>query len=217
MRKLVESTFVTLDGVISDPQVWSPPYWDDEHAAYARELLFEADALLLGRKTYEGFVQAWPSRSDEYADRINALPKHVASRTLTETSWNATLLEGEAFEAVSTLKAEAGENILKFGTGELDRTLIENGLVDELLLWMFPVVAGEGTRLLDGIDTTHFKLAGTTTFASGIVVLRYGLAQRGSLEKANGLNSGGSSSASNTPACSSEQSSTRREPAPCPR
>ncbi len=177
MRKLVESTFVTLDGVISDPQVWGPPYWDDEHAAYARELLFDADALLLGRKTYEGFVQAWPSRDGEYADRINALPKHVASRTLTETSWNATLLEGEAGEAIPKLKAEAaGGSILKFGTGELDRALVENRLVDELHLWMFPVVAGAGTRLLDGIDTTHFKLAGTTTFASGIVVLRYGLA-----------------------------------------
>ncbi len=121
MRKLVESTFVTLDGVISDPQVWSPPYWDDEHAAYASSLLFEADALLLGRNTYEGFVPAWPSRDGEYADRINALPKHVASRTLTETSWNATLLEGDVAEAVESIKAEPGENILKFGTGELDR------------------------------------------------------------------------------------------------
>ena len=180
MRKLVESTFITLDGVISDPQVWGPPYWDDEHAAYAGEMLSEADALLLGRKTYEGFVQAWPSRDGDYADRINALPKHVASRTLTETTWNASLLDGEVAEAVPKLKAEPGENILKFGTGELDRALIGDGLVDELHLWMFPVVAGSGTRLLDGIDTTHVELLGTTTFASGIVVLRYGLAKTGS-------------------------------------
>ena len=120
-------------------------------------------------------MQAWPSRDGDYADRINALPKHVASRTLEETSWNASLLEGEVEEAVPELKEQAGENILKFGTGELDHALIENGLLDELHLWMFPVVAGSGTRLLDGVDTTHFKLAGTTTFASGIVVLRYGL------------------------------------------
>ena len=75
MRKLVESTFVTLDGVISEPQSWSPPYWDDEHAAYARKLLFAADALLLGRETYEGFAQAWPERSgDDFTDRINTSP-----------------------------------------------------------------------------------------------------------------------------------------------
>ncbi len=116
------------------------------------------------------------AREGEYADRINTLPKHVASRTLTETTWNASLLEGEVTEAVPELKEQAGENILKFGTGELDRPLIEKGLLDELHLWMFPVIAGSGTRLLDGIDTTHFKLAGTTTFASGIVVLRYALA-----------------------------------------
>ena len=84
MRKLVESTFVTLDGVIDSPQEWSPPYWDEEHAAYASKLLFAADALLLGRATYEGFAEAWPQRSgDAYTDRINEMPKHVASRTLT--------------------------------------------------------------------------------------------------------------------------------------
>ena len=78
MRKLIESTFVTLDGVIENPQVWGPPYWDDEHGGYATTLLARADALLLGRATYDGFVQAWPGREGEYADRINAMPKHVA-------------------------------------------------------------------------------------------------------------------------------------------
>jgi len=91
MRKLIESTFVTLDGVISDttpstapqaaPQRWGSPYWDDQHSGYARERLFAGDALLLGRVTYEGFAKAWPSRKgDEVADRINSLPKYVASR-----------------------------------------------------------------------------------------------------------------------------------------
>ena len=129
MRKLVESTFVTLDGSISDPQTWSPPYWDDEHAAYASKLLFAADALVLGRATYEGFAAAWPSRSgDPYTDRINDMPKHVASRTLRETTWNATVLEGDAAEAIAALKAEDGGDLLKFGTGELDRALLEHGL-----------------------------------------------------------------------------------------
>ena len=85
MRKLVESTFMTLDGVINEPQNWSPPYWDEEHAAYASDLLAAADALVLGRKTYEAFAEAWPTRSgDRYADQINAMPKYVASRTLEE-------------------------------------------------------------------------------------------------------------------------------------
>jgi dihydrofolate reductase len=131
MRKLVESTFVTLDGVISDPGVWGAPYWDDEHNAYARKLLFAADALLLGRETYEGFAQAWPSRSgDEYTDRINAMPKHVASTTLKQGEWNSTVIEGDVADAVAELKAQPGEDILKFGTGVLDHTLIEHGLVD---------------------------------------------------------------------------------------
>lgn len=172
MRKLVESTFVTLDGVIEDPQNWSPPYWDDEHAAYATKQLWAADALLLGRKTYEGFAQAWPSRAgaNEYTDRINAMPKHVASRTLKETTWNASVLEGDTAEAVAKLKEQPGDNLLKFGTGELDRTLLENRLVDEFHFWVFPVLAGGGQRLIDGIDTTHLELLDASRFASGIVV-----------------------------------------------
>lgn len=170
MRKLVESTFVTLDGVIGSPQEWSPPYWDDEHASYATGLLFAADALLLGRATYEGFVQAWPARTGEYADRINAMPKHVASRTLQEASWNATLIEGDVAEEVAKLKQQPGESILKFGTGELDRTLLEHGLVDEFHFWVFPVLVGSGQRLIEGIEATHLKLVETKTFGSGIVV-----------------------------------------------
>jgi dihydrofolate reductase len=78
MRKIIESTFVTLDSVISDPQIWSPPYWDDQHNAYASKLLFDVDALLVGRKTYEGFAEAWPARGgDPYTDRINAIPKYM--------------------------------------------------------------------------------------------------------------------------------------------
>jgi dihydrofolate reductase len=174
MRKLVESTFMTLDGVIESPQDWSPRYWDDEHAAYARKLLFAADGLLLGRATYEAFAQAWPARSgDEYTDRINAMPKFVASRTLQEATWNATIIRGDVAEEVERLKREPGQDILKFGTGELDRTLLANSLIDELHVWVFPVLVGKGQGLTDGIETTHLNLVETTTFASGIVVLTY--------------------------------------------
>jgi dihydrofolate reductase len=174
MRKLVESTFMSLDGVIDNPQNWSPPYWDDEHHAYATKLLWDADALLLGRKTYENFAQAWPPRAgaDEFTDRMNAMPKYVASSTLenTETTWNATVLEGDTVEAIRKLKDEDGGSLLKFGTGELDRTLLEHDLVDEFHLWYFPVIAGGGQRLIDGIQMTHLELLDVARFKSGIVV-----------------------------------------------
>ena len=176
MRKLIESTFSSLDGVISDPQKWGPPYWDDDHSNYAQKLIFSSDALLLGRATYEGFAEAWPARAgaNEYTDRINEMPKHVASRTLTETTWNATVIEGDVAEAVSALKQEDGDNLLKFGTGELDRTLLDHKLVDEYHFWIFPCVVGSGQRLLDGLETTHLQLLDTSVFSSGIVVGVYG-------------------------------------------
>ena len=170
MGKLVESTFVSLDGVIENPQNWSPPYWDDEHHAYASKLLYDADALLLGRKTYEGFAEAWPARAgaDEFTDRINAIPKYVASTTLKDTTWNASVLEGDAVEAIRKLKDDA--NLLKYGTGELDKTLLEHGLVDEYHFWYFPVLAGAGQTLIEGIEMTHLDLLDTARFESGIVV-----------------------------------------------
>jgi dihydrofolate reductase len=174
-RKLVESTFVTLDGVISDPQVWGPPYWDDQHSAYAAKLLDPAEAMLLGRATYEVFAEAWPQRSgDPYTDKINAMPKYVASRTLQDAKWNAQVIENDAAEAVAALKAQDGGDLLKFGTGELDRTLLDNRLVDEYHFWMFPVIAGGGQHLLDGIDIAHLTLQDVSRFDSGIVVLVYG-------------------------------------------
>jgi len=174
MRKLVESTFLSLDGVISSPEQWSPPYWNDEHMSYARELLFAADALLLGRETYEVFAEAWPARSgDEYTDRINSMPKYVASTTLRETTWNATLIEGDVAEEVAKLKQHPGENILKFGTGGLDRILLQHKLVDEYHLWIFPVVAGSGQRLFDGLEMTHLTLVDTTILSTGIVIGTY--------------------------------------------
>ncbi|NUS45012.1 MAG: hypothetical protein HOQ24_15150 [Mycobacteriaceae bacterium] len=179
MRKLIESTFVTLNGVVVDPQNWSPPYWDDEdHNRYSHDLIFAADALLLGRSTYDVFAEAWPSRAgtdDPYVDRINALPKYVASRTLTEAGWNASVIKGDVAEAVAELKRQPGENILKYGTGELDLTLIEHNLVDEFHFWMFPVIAGGGGHMpLESLHVSHLELLDQKTFKTGIVVLVYG-------------------------------------------
>jgi dihydrofolate reductase len=171
MRKLLESTFMSLDGSIANPQNWSAPYWDDEHSAYSQSLMEDTEALLLGRVTYEGFAEAWPQRSgDPYTDKFNAMPKYVASRTLTETKWNAQLLEGDAVEAVARLKEEDGGNLLKFGTGEFSKALLDAKLVDEYHIWVFPVIAGSGQRLFDGQPLTHLELLGSTTFKSGIIV-----------------------------------------------
>ena len=171
-RKLVESTFVTLDGVIGDPQVWGAAYWDDQFEAYATRLLERADALLLGRATYEVFAGSWPHRTgDPYADQINAMPKYVASTTLTDPEWNTTVLEGDTATAVAALKAAGDGDLVKFGTGELDRTLLEHGLVDELHFWVHPVLAGSGTRLLDGLEPTGLRLVDVDRFESGIVVM----------------------------------------------
>lgn len=172
MGQLIESTFVTLDGVISDPHVWGMPYWDEQHQGYAMQLLEPAESLLLGRDTYEGFAEAWSAQSgNPYADKVNAMPKQVASRTLTEATWNASIIEGDVAEAVRRAKAEQSGDILKFGTGELDKVLLDAGLIDELHLWVFPVIAGSGERLLDGVvDQSHFALTGTEVFDSGIVV-----------------------------------------------
>jgi dihydrofolate reductase len=172
-RKLIESTFVSLDGVIENPHHWSPPYWDDQHSGYAASMLDTADTLLLGRETYESFAEVWPQRSgDPYTDKVNAMPKYVASRTLETATWNATILDGDIAEQIAKLKELDGGDILKFGTGELDRTLLAHRLVDEFHFWYFPVIVGSGQRLLDDVDVTHLQLAGSTVFDSGIVVLK---------------------------------------------
>ncbi len=171
-RKLIESTFVTLDGVIENPQDWSAPYWDEEHLAHSQKLLDRADALVLGRATFEVFASYWPAQSgDPYADKLNAMPKHVASRTLDRADWNATVLEGDAAAAVAALKDGPGDDLLKFGTGELDRALLAQGVIDELHLWVLPVMVGSGQRLLDDIETMHLDLVDLTRFESGVVVL----------------------------------------------
>ena|ERR1022692_3688895 len=181
MRRLIESTLVTLGGEIGTPHVWGLQYLNAEHRAYATKLLFAADALLLGRVTYEGFSRSYPDmdRESEHApvefiDRMNSIPKLVASRTLKATSWNATLIEGDVATAVAELKQQSGKNILKFGTGPLDVTLMEHGLIDEFHFLIFPVALGTGQRLFeDSPVTTHLKLVDSTTFSTGIVALTY--------------------------------------------
>ena len=185
MGRIVVTEFVSLDGVMEDPggsENFKYGGWTfeisrgDEGEKFKLDEAFEADALLLGRVTYEGFADAWLSRAgDPFADLFNAMPKYVATRTVTEWKWNAQPLEGDAAEAVRRLKESEGGDLIKYGTGSFSKTLLENKLVDEYHFWFFPVVA-EGDTMFrgTGIDITHLELLGTTTFKSGIVVHKLG-------------------------------------------
>ena len=147
---------MSLDGVVGSPEKWALPYFDDENKNYALSRLSEVDAFLLGRVTYEKFAARWPQiKDDDYFDRINSLPKFVASKTLRETTWNATLIKGDVADEVSKLKNQPGKNIMKYGTGQLDRTLIQRNLVDEFHFSIFPIAVGSGQRLFDGIDVRN--------------------------------------------------------------
>ena len=176
MRKLVEATLVSLDGVVGSPEEWALPYWGQENKDSSQAQLAEVDAFLLGRVTYEKFVAAWSQVSgDPYIDTINRLPKFVASSSLQEMTWNATPITGDVAAEVARLKNQPGKTIMKYGTGQLDRTLISHGLIDEFHFSVFPMTVGSGPRLFDGIDTSGLKLrlTGTKTFANGIVQLSY--------------------------------------------
>lgn len=181
MRKLIESTFVTLGGDIGAPQDWGPPYlFNPEVDDCSRELLFGADALLLGRKTYQGLSAGYTAMAEgepgplaDFVARMNAIPKYVASTTLTELSWNATLLSGDVAEQVAQLKDQPGNYLLKYGTGPLDGTLVSRGLVDEFRIWIVPVTRGPGQSLFTDLPETSLELAGTRIFSTGVVLLTY--------------------------------------------
>jgi len=174
MRKIIVSTFMSLDGVIDNP-MWTMPYWNDEIAKFQHDDLFASDALLLGRETYQGFAEAWSQRagSDDFADRMNSLPKYVVTTTLNEVTWNATLIKGNVPEEIAKLKQQPGQNILKYGGGELLDTLVQHNLLDELHVLVFPVVVGSGARLFKGDVNVNLKLAGARVFSSGVVALIY--------------------------------------------
>lgn len=176
MRKIIVSTMTTLNGVIENPQLWSFDFMNDEVMKFAYDQLFASDALIMGRLTYEGFSQAWSARAgaDAFADRINALPKYVASRTLQEPlTWNANLLKGDIVAGVAWLKQQPGQNILQYGSGELTRTLLQAGLIDELRLLVYPVAVGTGQNLFENIDKTAMKLVESRTFGTGVIAISY--------------------------------------------
>jgi dihydrofolate reductase len=179
MRKIIVTEYVTLDGVMENPGGggWSFPFWNEEAAQYKFDELFASDALLLGRVTYEGFAQAWPSMTDEqgFADRMNSLPKYVVSTTLSEATWNnSRLIKENIVEEISRLKQQPGLDILVAGSADLVQTLMSHNLIDEYKLMVHPILVGTGKRLFkDGIDKLVLKLVEAKAFSSGIVVLTY--------------------------------------------
>ena len=183
MRKVIASEFLSLDGVVENPS-WTFRFGSEEQQRFKYDELSAADALLLGRVTYEGFAAAWPHMTEqagEYADMMNGYPKYVVSTTLEEPlGWNnSTLIKGDVAEEVSRLKQQPGKEILVFGSGTLANELMRLGLIDEYRLMIFPVIVGGGKRLFgDGIEETALELVGTDTFDTGVVVLTYRPAEK---------------------------------------
>jgi dihydrofolate reductase len=175
MRRLIEITHVSLGGAIGPTLEWAMPYLDEEHASYATDLLFGADALLLGRKTYEGLSAAYPAMDPSpFVDRMNAIPKYVASRTLKELAWNSTVIEGDVADFVAKLKQQPGGHLVKYGNGPLDACLMEHHLVDEFHLLLTPVAAGGGQHMFESLTSAPaLHLADVTALGNGVVVLRY--------------------------------------------
>jgi len=181
MRKLIVSIEITLDGVMQemhDEQSWVFDYMGVDEAVdkYSNDLLMdEADALIMGRTTYEGFRDYWPQQSEnEFGARMNSIPKYVASRTLSEPlTWENSILLKDVVEDVKALKQSNGKAILQYGIGELTYTLIEHGLVDELRLMVYPVVISEGTRIFEHFMRVPMKLLSTKPFPSGVLLSKY--------------------------------------------
>jgi dihydrofolate reductase len=185
MRRIVVSEFVTLDGVMRDPggaENFSRGGWaflferGADGDQYKVDELMAADALLLGRRTFEGFAAAWPGRTGDFADRMNGLRKIVVSSTLDDPAWSpTTVIRGDVARELGAIKDGPGGDILVAGSGHLVRTLLADGLVDELRLMVFPIVLGTGTRLFsDGVPRTSLRLVEARPVGpAGVVVLTY--------------------------------------------
>ncbi|MER7279176.1 dihydrofolate reductase family protein [Dactylosporangium sp. NPDC000244] len=178
MRKLVNSTYITLDGVIESP-MWTVPYFDAEAQAFAGQLTQDADAMLMGRVTYDGMSVAWPARDESDpttgAAYFNNVKKYVASTTLTDPTWNNTeVLQGDLVEAVRTLKEVDGKGIIQYGYGSVTAQLVQAGLVDEVHFWIHPVLVGGPSLTAQLTDfAASFELAGTRVHKNGLIIATY--------------------------------------------
>jgi len=186
MGKIVVTEFVSLDGVMEDPggaEDYRHGGWTfefdrgEEGNKFKLDELFEAEAQLLGRVTYEGFAAAWPEREDPggFAERMNSMPKYVVSSTLSEASWhNTTILDGDLPDAIAKLHREIDGTILVAGSAQLVQGLLEHNLIDELRLMVFPVVLGEGKRLFGDVSAKKpMRLTDSKVVGDGVGILTY--------------------------------------------
>jgi dihydrofolate reductase len=181
MGRLVINNAMTVNGAFEAPGP-EPDGWlvlDPDSNQVSLEQFLAADAMVMGRKVYEGLAAVWPQLADDptlgvFADRMNSMPKYVASRTLREPlEWNATLLEGDLATSETALKDRQDRTLVAIGTGEFTHALINLGLVDEFWFWVSPSLWPAGPRIFDGIGPVRLELIGATTFGSGVVRLAY--------------------------------------------
>jgi dihydrofolate reductase len=173
MGKLTVTSFITLDNVVEDPHLWSGAFQSEDTGKYNLDVLLDADAMLLGRVTYDGFAAAWPERSgDPYSDKFNAMPKYVVSGTLERADWNnSTIVADDVFDRVRALKQD--QNLLVWGSPSLVRGLMDNDLVDEYVLLVSPIVRGNGIRLFRDGDAQHdLAIEDATLLGGGMLALR---------------------------------------------
>ena len=184
MGKIVVTEFVSLDGVVEDPggaEDFKYGGWSfevsrgDEGDKFKLDEAMSSDALLLGRVTYEGFAEAWPSRDGEFADKFNTMPKYVVSSSLEDPAWaNSTVLDGDLAEEVGRLKAEYEGDIVVHGSVQLVQALLDRDLVDELRLMVYPLVLGAGKRLFgDTSDKKRLRLTDSKRVGDGVDILIY--------------------------------------------
>jgi dihydrofolate reductase len=180
-RRIVVTSFMSLDGVVEDP-AWTFPYWNEETAAFKAAETDRGQELLLGRVTYEQFAQAWPQRKDDDpgAAYFNPARKHVVSATRTQDVWqNATFVHGgDLRKEIEKLKAEPGPDLVVHGSVTLARWLLAEGLVDELRLLVYPIAVGKGRRLLDGGLQATLDLVSSRATSKGVLALVYRRAAR---------------------------------------
>ena len=181
MGRLVINDAMSVNGAFEAPAP-EPDGWlvlDPDSNQVSLEQFLAAEAMVLGRKTYEGLAAVWPQLIDDptlgvFADQMNSMPKYVASRSLQEPlEWNATLLQGDLAESVTALKERHHRTLVAVGAGELARELITLGLVDEFWFWVSPALWPSGPRIFDGVGPVRLDLIGSTTFGSGVVRLAY--------------------------------------------
>jgi dihydrofolate reductase len=175
--RLVATEYVSLDGVFEEPGEWSGPFFNDEAAQFKFDELQASDALLLGRRTYEGFAAAWPSMTDtgEFGEKMNTMPKYVVSSTLDKAEWpGSKLIKGNVAQEVRKLKQQPGQDLLLSGSAQLFNALMHEDLIDLYRFMLHPIVLGKGKRLFaDGDDGKPLDLTNTKAFSSGIVILEY--------------------------------------------